>query len=102
MSRIIIKSEKIKVNHIFTQEETLPILDTRGYQQLRLVTEEADINNVIEISARIKNSFTFEILTILIGSTKELLDITAYDELKIVCSTFGSNNNLVRFLASGF
>lgn len=99
-------ANKFSINTFITQTgEILPSIngfDITNLNQLRIVTEDADNSNVIDIKVRIKGQTSFTTLISVTGSVNTVVDIETYDEIKLECTTYATTGIRVKVVAVGF
>lgn len=70
--------------------------------KLRLVVTGAAGSNEITVKARIVGQDDYDLIGTIIGSSKQVLNISTYDEVQLECTTYSSTENAVKVVAASF
>ncbi len=90
------------LNKAVTATGSLGVGSVKDEVKLRFVIENADSGNIVRVRARILNQADWDTLADLTGSAKQTVNVTTYDEVEVLVTTYESLGNNVRIIATSF
>lgn len=93
---------KMRINEKITTSKVLGVFDVTDESKIRIVVENANSSNTLEIKARIYNQTDFVLLKTITGNANEIVNVFTYEEIKIECTVFSSTGTEVKIVAASF
>lgn len=79
-----------------------PIAKIGDESKMRVVIENASGGNTIVISGRIIGQSDWDLLSTINGSSKSVVNVLTYDEMKVECTSYASTADSVKVILSSF
>lgn len=94
--------DRFRLNQLVTSTGSLGNFSVRDDQKIRIVVENADVGNIVVVSARIKFQTDYTVILTVTGSSENVASLPQWDEFKVDVTNFNPQNNFIKIIASGF
>lgn len=85
-----------------TAATLFPASNIADETKIRFVIEGAAGGNTVVVRARIVGQADWDVLATIVGSDKNVVNVSTYDELQVECTVYASSTNNVKVIASSF
>lgn len=94
---------KFNINQGFKSAGTyVNNVDVSNDNVLKLVVENADADNVIQVLGKIQGESSYHPIGSLQGNTSKIFNIQFYDQIQVICTNFSSAIGYIKLIGSSF